>query len=142
MEPHYTHHPVDDIEPMPGADGEIDLADLGHVDPQVLPALLRLILPAKNPTCAATWTTASARLAVVCHAVLPEVRQHSLTAIADAIGCSRALLSFYACRLRDEAGLSCQAGKSDRAREVYAERARGVWRSKAGRETVENKESP
>jgi len=141
VEPFYNHHPIDDIEPEDD-NADIDLGQLGRIDPEVLPTLLRLIMPGKSPTTPATWTTASARLAVVCHAVLPEVRQHSLTAIADAIGCSRALLSFYACRLRDEAGLSCRAGKTARARAVYADRARAVWRSKAGRETVENKESP
>lgn len=121
---------MNEIEPLEADDDGVDLGALGNVDPAIVPALLRLIVPGKDYLHASTWKTAATRLAVIAHAVLPEVRQHSLTDLSVALGCSRALLSLYACRLRDAAGLSCQAGKSDGAREVYAQRARSVWKAR------------
>jgi hypothetical protein len=136
-------HPVDHLEPE---DEEPDMGELGSLNPEGVQALLRWLIPAEGPLDpekpekepGRRWRIASRRLAVLAHAIMPEIRELSETELARQLGCTRAAVSKLEVALRDWAGLSCNAGRSDHAREVYAERQRQCWRNgKRKRKTVE-----
>jgi len=131
-------HPVDLLEPEDAdAVEEMDVAGLGKIPKDALAVFCRLLLPAGQKPSRRFWRTATCRLAVLAHACgVDPVAGLSLAAIAEDLGACRATLSFSAVRLRDFGRLGHRAGRSDEAREVYAERARRVWRGKHAEATT------
>ena len=124
--------PLDDLieaEERANLDDErVICAEFGKIDPRAILLVLSLLVPQtmrRN-----SWRIATIRLVCLAHALLPELRRHSTTKVAESLGISKALLSYYTVQLRDAAGLSCAGGKSRTGREVYSERQRRIWRNK------------
>lgn len=106
----------------------LKVEDIGAIPIAALAIFIRLLLPEGKPTKASYWRTSVRRLAALAHALQIEpIRQHSLTQLGEALGCSRALLSLLCVELRDFGKLDHRAGKSDPSREVYSARAKGLW---------------
>jgi hypothetical protein len=125
-------HPGEKIEDdEPEQIPEDDLERLGCYDPEILRALLRVLLfPDRGR--AGNLKAAFARLIALASALHIEgVGGKSLEYLAGKIGCTRQLLSFYVVQLRDFGGLDCYGGKSLKAREAYA--VGQLWRSKPKR---------
>jgi len=125
-------HPGEVIEDEePEEIPEDDLERLKCYDPEILRALLRVLLfPDRGR--AGSLKAAFARLIALASALHIEgVGGKSLETLAGKIGCTRQLLSFYVVQLRDFGGLDCYGGKSLKAREAYA--VGKLWRSKPTR---------
>ena len=109
----------------------LDLGDLKEIPRDAIVRILTVFLPNTNPTQPQYWRTAAAKLCVVAHALhIEPIGSKPLSALAEALGCTRALLSHRAVHLRDFAGLDCNAGRSSRARQVYSDTAKAVWRKR------------
>ncbi len=120
--------PVDILEPEDTQFSEIDLAGISGIPTDAIRVLLLFLLPEGSPRTPGYWKQVAARIAALAHALhLPIIGEISLTELAEAVGCTRSLLSLNACKLRDFAALDCQAGRTTLARESYAQRAREVW---------------
>jgi hypothetical protein len=124
--------PEDDAE---GIDTD-DLEKLNRCDPENLALLLRvLIVP--SATSGIQPKAIVARVIALAHCLhLQGIGDLSLDALAQRIGCTRALLSFYVTQLRDYGGLDHRAGKSVEARAAYS--AAQLWRR--NREARERRE--
>jgi len=115
----------------------IEITDIGLIPPDALAVFCRLLLPAGQKPSVRFWRTATSRLAVLAHACgVDPVAGQSLADIAKDLGICRATLSYSSVRLRDFGRLGHRAGRSDEAREVYAERARRVWRGRHAQATT------
>jgi hypothetical protein len=114
-------------------DETLDLAGLRGIPVDALKTLVLFMLPTDTkPTSPGYWRQACKRLCALSYAIgIQEVRQHPLSQIAPALGCSRAMLSLLCVELRDFASLDHRAGRSDAARETYSTRARQVWNHRA-----------
>jgi hypothetical protein len=130
-------HPVDDIEPLDIEDaGEMDLSGIGRIPTDALKVFCAMLIPVGKPS-PRLWRTATSRLVTLAHAIgVDGIADKSLAELAASLGVSRALLSFNEVRLRDVGHLSCRAGRSNEARDVYAERARRVWRGRHAEATT------
>ena len=119
--------PDEESEEIP----EDDLERLGCYDPDILRALIRvLLIPDRGRS--GNLKAALARLIALASVLhIPGVGDKSLEYLAERIGCTRALLSHYAVQLRDFGGLDCRGGKSVSAREAYA--VGQLWRTKPKR---------
>jgi transposase-like protein len=113
-----------------------DLDKLGRCNPEALAILLRvLIVP--SVTSGIQPKAIVARVIALAHCLhLQGIGDLSLDALAQRIGCTRALLSFYVTQLRDYGGLDHRAGKSVEARAAYS--AAQLWRR--NREARERRE--
>ena len=120
---------VDFLEPEDREQSEtLDFTDLAAGPRDALAVFLRLILPATTPLNRGYWQNASCRLAALAHCLhVDPIGGHSLTQLAEAIGCTRSLLSLRATAIRDLGGLDAAAGRSTAARQAYSDRARSVW---------------
>jgi hypothetical protein len=114
-----------------------DLEKLNRCDPENLALLLRvLIVP--SVTSGIQPKAIVARVIALAHCLhLQGIGDLSLDALAQKIGCTRALLSFYVTQLRDYGGLDHRAGKSVEARAAYS--AAQLWRR--NREARERRET-
>jgi hypothetical protein len=130
------HEDLIDPGPIPGE--EIDDNDhcmsiegLGQIPPDALRVLLAILIPKRKisgKTNPRAWRVATVRLACLAHAIdLDGIGALPLTQIAEELGVCRATLSYASINLRDGIDLPRRGGKSDAAREVYAQRARQVW---------------
>ena len=121
----------------------LDLAGLRGIPVDALKVFVMFLLPTDTkPTSPGYWRQVTKRAAALAYALgLPEVRQHPLSQIAPALGCSRAMLSLLCVELRDFADLDHRAGRSDAARETYSTRARQVWNHRAVMKRKKSKES-
>ena len=128
-EPADWTHPIDLIEPEEEAEETIDVENVGEIPVDAVAAIVRMLVP-RCPKSRAGWDAALVKLAVVAWTVLPDVRQHSFVTLSNQLDCTRALLSHYACSLRDWAKLGCRGGKSEAARAIYSERCDSVWRKR------------
>lgn len=110
----------------------LDVQEIGAVPIDALAIFCRFLLPDRTaPTTPAFWRQAGMRLAALAHALrVDPVGTHSLSSLADAIGCSRASLSLYEINLRDFADLSANGGKSMAARQNYSERSKRAWKAR------------
>ncbi len=109
---------------------------LHPLDAQTVTALLHLIL-AMDDRGNVLWGAATKRLAVIGHAILPELGAKSLETIAQSltkvgITTSRASLSNINTMLYDSTGLR-RTEKTETARESYRQRACRVWKKKSNR---------
>ena len=109
---------------------------LHPLDPETVTALLHLLL-AMDDRGNVLWGAATKRLAVIGHAILPELGAKSLETIAQSltkvgITTSRASLSNINTMLYDSTGLR-RTEKTQGARESYRVRACQVWQKKANR---------
>ena len=133
-EDHANHgwHPGEAIpDEEPEEIPEDDLQRLGCYNPEILRALLRVLLfPDRGR--AGNYRAAFARLIALASALHIEgVGGKSLEYLAGKIGVTRQLLSFYVVQLRDFGGLDCHGGKSLKAREAFA--TAHLWRTKPKR---------
>ena len=124
--------PIEDkLEPLPD-DDPINVEGIGAIPPEALSTLLRLFFtrPPKSPR---DWRAATIKLAVVSHAILPEVGGQSFAELGKQVGCSRAALSHYSTALRDFAHLGHRVGKSDESRAKLSAATKLAWKKrKAG----------
>ena len=118
-------------EGEPESIDEDDLDRLKCYDAEILKTLLRvLIFPDRGR--AGNLKSAFARLVALASALhVHGIGEKSLEYLANEIGCTRALLSFYVVQLRDFGGLDCHGGKSLKARETYA--TAQLWRTRPKR---------
>jgi hypothetical protein len=125
-----ARHPVEHIEPEDD-DEEPDMSELGKLNPEGVQALLRWLIPTDDLLAPNMrdhrWRVAVRRLAALAHAVMPEIRGISQTELAKELGVTRAAISKLEVALRDWAGLSCNGGKSEAARESFRIRQRECW---------------
>ncbi|MFY7928989.1 MAG: hypothetical protein ACOVS5_08955 [Oligoflexus sp.] len=120
---------IDDDEPA-------ITAPLHPLDAQTVTALLLLII-AMDDRGNVLWGAAIKRLALIAHAILPELGAKSLETIAQSltkagITTSRASLSNINTMLYDATGLR-RTEKTDNNRESYRIRACQVWQKKSNR---------
>ena len=110
-------------------DAPLNIAGIGSIPIDALAIFVRILLPvAGTPTNVSYWQGAARRLAGLAHALQIEpVRQCSLKAIADALGCSRALVSLVVCELRDLGSLDARAGRLATSRENYSSSTKAIW---------------
>jgi hypothetical protein len=118
-------------EEVDGADACLQVAELGQIPADALRVLLAILIP-RRKACATinsrAWRVATVRLACLAYALdLDGIGSLPLTQIAEELGVCRATLSYASINLRDGIDLPRRGGKSDAAREVYAQRARRVW---------------
>lgn len=130
-EPADWTHPVDLIEAEEEEDHQaLDVCDIGSIPPNALAVLIRFLIPSRSAgnLTASNWKTVSIRIAALAHALgIEPIGSRPMVETAQAIGCSRAILSLLTIELRDFAGTGQGGGRSLEAREAYAERARRVW---------------
>lgn len=145
-----SHRAIDNRDPLAALleaeeeqDGEsLNLAGIAAIPADALLVLLQFMLPNGKPTSPTYWQQATRRLAALAHAIgVREIREHPLSSLAPALGCSRALLSLLACELRDFAKLDSRAGRSATSREVYSERAKQVWNRRGKEKREQSKAS-
>lgn len=111
------------------ADPLVDCAEFGKIDPAAIKLVLSLLIPPDIHRKGA-WNVATVRLATLAHAILPDLRACTITELADSLGVTKALVSYYTVRLRDMAGLSCAGGKGKAGREIYSARQKAIWAAK------------
>ena len=116
-----------------------DLEELGRCNPEILQILMRVVFfpdLGRGPQLKASF----ARMIAVAHALhIPGIGNKSLTALAEEIGVTKALLSHYATQVRDFAKLDHAAGKSVEGRESY--RVAQLWRYKKKKGAVPGADS-
>jgi hypothetical protein len=121
-------HPMDYLEPEAEDIDTDDLEKLGRCNPEVLATLMRVVFfpdLGRGPQLKASF----ARLVAVAHALhIPGVGNKSLTALAEEINVTKALLSHYTVMVRDFAKLDHAAGTSLEGREAC--RTAQLWRYK------------
>lgn len=122
--PHDWQHPgdmIDGDEPEPV--DRSDLEKLGAYDPELIKVLIRVLVMSGrgfNPK------TMTCKLVALCHCLhVPGIGDKSLEELADKLGVTRQLLSYYTTSFRDFGKLDHRSGKSDHARDILS-RARTV----------------
>jgi hypothetical protein len=109
---------------------------LHDLDAQTVVAMLMLIC-VPDQKGAILWKTAIKRLALLCHAILPEAGAKCLATLAKeltkaGVSTTKSALSVINCQLYDATGLR-RTEKTDHNRETYRVRACKVWGRKADR---------
>jgi hypothetical protein len=130
-------HPVEYLEPL---DTE-ELDAIQGATPAAIRALVEYLTP-KDPLRRGAWAAKLWQLIAMSHSVIPRTQVLRLSDLAAAAGTSKAVLSFHICQLRDLTGIASHTGKSQGAREAYAERQRAVWRDRRGAGGDDTSEAP
>ena len=113
-------HPCELIDEPEAGSTDIDeseLAKLGAFDPELVANILRICFFPGVGKRGVNFPAAFHRLLALAHCLKVEgVGDKTLDHIATRVGCTRALLSHFAVRIRDHAKLDHRGGKSDEAR--------------------------
>jgi hypothetical protein len=119
--------PWDYLEPLPENDDPV----LHGITAESIRAVVDFLTPS-DPLRPGSWESAKWKLLALSHAMIHRTQQHSFTALAEKAGTSRAVLSHHSVKLVDQVGFAHHTGKSQGARQAYAERQKAVWRDRRG----------
>ncbi len=131
-----------DAEEHTEGDAPLNIAGIGSIPIDALAIFVRILLPvAGTPLNPSYWQGAVRRMAGLAHSIqIDPIRQYSLKAISEALGCSRALMSLVVCELRDLGALDARAGRLATSRENYSSSTKAIWGRRGKAQAAAKKE--